>query len=733
MKQNLMKSSIAAAVALVAFAGLVNAAPTKEPTLKVGDPAPKLVGKFIQGEPVTSFEQGKLYVVEFWATWCGPCKAQIPHINELHNKYKDKGLVVIGQDVWETEDGVAEPFVKSMGEKMAYRIALDTSADEGRKGAMAQTWMSAAGKNAIPATFIVDGKGTIVWIGHPMDLNESLIEQGLAGKLDAQTASLAAADTEKSKAVIRGLAKQINDAMAAKDYAKASPLIDQLQAALPDDQKYTADGYRVDVLLAQGNTDAATKLAQETSEKTTTNIMFLHTLASRLTMSDTASKPALETGLKLATRTNELLGGKDATSLILMARTQFRLGDQAGAVASQEKVVGVSKAAARPRMQAMLDSYKAGQLPDQRKPAYAAATTRPAAKTAEKSETPAAAKPSTALKVGDKAPAFLGSFIQGEKVANFEPGTAYVVEFWATWCGPCKAAIPHLNDIHNRYKDKGLVVIGQSIWEQDDSLPAPFVKAKGDAMAYRIAVDDKTKSEKGAMADTWVSAAGQSGIPCTFLIDKTGTIAWIGHPSQLNDEKIGQVLAGTFDVKASAVAFNEKMAEKKKNDDVVKKVQPLLIEFTQQLNAKDWDGARATYEKMTVFTPQLPDADKPRIPFQELRLFVAKGDVESSITLAKKLINDTPTDSKRLNVTRTLMLNPVVGKAAAVYADEQLAMVKDQNSSGTLSLRAQASFLRGDAKVAVKLQEQAVAVATPQMKARYETTLKNYQSAAQVQ
>src|SRR5215471_5656015 len=82
-------------------------------TLKVGDPAPKLqTGKWVQGEPVKEFAKGKAYIVEFWATWCGPCRISIPHLNEIHNKFKDKGLIVIGQDCWEHNDALVAPFVE---------------------------------------------------------------------------------------------------------------------------------------------------------------------------------------------------------------------------------------------------------------------------------------------------------------------------------------------------------------------------------------------------------------------------------------------------------------------------------------------------------------------------------------------------------------------------------------------------------------------------------------------
>jgi thiol-disulfide isomerase/thioredoxin len=159
------------------------------PTLKVGDPAPKLqTGKWIQGEPVKDFAKGKAYIVEFWATWCPPCRASIPHLNEVYKKFKDKGLIVIGQDCWERDESLVAPFVKKMGDKMTYRVALDDKASN-KNGQMAKTWMEAAGRDGIPSAFLVDTKGVIAWIGHPMQLKEEVIEQVLAGKFDVRKAA----------------------------------------------------------------------------------------------------------------------------------------------------------------------------------------------------------------------------------------------------------------------------------------------------------------------------------------------------------------------------------------------------------------------------------------------------------------------------------------------------------------------------------------------------------------
>jgi thiol-disulfide isomerase/thioredoxin len=186
-----------------------NAQPAKQPEkaqpkdakasakLAVGDPAPALsVEKWVKGDPITGFEKGKIYVVEFWATWCGPCKAQFPHLSEMQKEFKDKGVTFIGTNIWEDKQysdktlPKVEKFVKDQGDKMSYTVAFD-----GPAKAMDKNWMQAAGRDGIPSAFIVDREGKIAWIGHPANGMKETIE-----KLLGERSSGADKDKSKEKA-----------------------------------------------------------------------------------------------------------------------------------------------------------------------------------------------------------------------------------------------------------------------------------------------------------------------------------------------------------------------------------------------------------------------------------------------------------------------------------------------------------------------------------------------------
>jgi peroxiredoxin len=93
-------------------------------------------------------------------------------------------------------------------------------------------------------------------------------------------------------------------------------------------------------------------------------------------------------------------------------------------------------------------------------------------------------------------------------------GRVVVLDFWATWCGPCKLEIPWLKDFQRKYKDRGFEVIGVSMDEEGWQVVKPFVAEL--EINYRVVIgDDSTAQLYG----------GVDALPTTFVIDREGRIA----------------------------------------------------------------------------------------------------------------------------------------------------------------------------------------------------------------
>ena len=138
-------------------------------------------------------------------------------------------------------------------------------------------------------------------------------------------------------------------------------------------------------------------------------------------------------------------------------------------------------------------------------------------------------------------------WLKGDAITKFEKNKIYVVELWATWCVPCIMAMPHLNELNLKFKDKNVVFIGQDVMEADKAKVEKFIQKKGDALSYRIAFSGAEGSD---FDKKWLRPAGISSIPQTFVI-QNNTLVWETYPTKLTEETLQLLVDGKFTIEAA--------------------------------------------------------------------------------------------------------------------------------------------------------------------------------------
>lgn len=312
------------------------------------------------------------------------------------------------------------------------------------------------------------------------------------------------------------------------------------------------------------------------------------------------------------------------------------------------------------------------------------------------------------LEVGSDAPEItIQEWVKGDAIEKLEEGQVYVVEFWATWCGPCIANIPHLSELQEQYGDE-VIFIGVS--DEEVSTVKPFVDKQGDRMAYTVAVDRNRQTNRD-----WMAAAGQNGIPCAFIVNAEKKIAFIGHPgSKEFEQALAGVADGRYDPKLEEIA------------------KPMFEQVEYSRKMRDWPVCERYLDQIIELKPYVFN----KTALKKFRiLLLDKGSVEDAIAYAQgDFLATYGDDIETLGMLSEMILTDAQVQRVAPDKLKPLALEiamagTDEADPDSLRVLAMALHHNGQVQEAIDVQKRAYFIAEPEDKAEFKRVLDSYNAA----
>ena len=537
-------ASRALAAALFAFASAQLVAQDEPKLLQAGQKAPDFVSATLDGKEVRiSDYAGKVVVIDFWATWCGPCIASFPHVQEVAKAHKAHDVVVLAVCTSDSRSKFEE-WVQKNGANYPDLVFTCDPNDRSSKTFDQRASQALYHVQGIPTKFVVGKDGVITGaiVGHSdgdVRFEAALARAGVAidaettKRGEAQTADAAKRDAEEQKKRAAnpppsfypqfGSIKHGEDApdftLVGKDGAemklssmRGKPVVvgfgwsDTVPVALLEEMQAHYASYGVQCVAAQVLTERAEFDALVAKLGADSKIAVGWDPAGKM--------PSLNEG-EIDNEARQQWG-KVAVIRRYYQGNMLPAMPTMMAIGADGKLLGGFGAKTWKEAMGNLLLKSGVKLAADHMPKVVAG---PEAFQPPKARAPEAKV--EMLQPGVMAPDFAMTMRDGKqvKLSDFR-GKVVVLDFWATWCGPCVAAMPHVQEIADHYKDQGVIVLASCTSDERSKFDAWVDSKTQDYPNVLFAFDPLEKSADRASRKLY----GVSGIPQQFVIDKDGKV-----------------------------------------------------------------------------------------------------------------------------------------------------------------------------------------------------------------